>query len=99
MVIEICTCGHPDTLHVVDTEDDAAKTPTGQGACYVPSCHCVSFTETVQLVQLVSHREHHDEKAILLGLDSRGRVWWWYDPDCEWLLQDGTFVFSKEARP
>ncbi len=95
MVIEICTCGHPDGRHVVARDGSLNPTDPREGTCY--DCRCQLFTEQVRLAQLVSHREHHDDIAILLGLDTQGRLWWWYDPDDEWQVWTGTFVFTPNV--
>ena len=96
MVIEICTCGHPDTRHVVALgDDDPNPTKAGEGACY--DCRCQSFTEPVRLAQLVSHREHHDDIALLVGLDTLGRAWWWNDGDGVWEQWGDTFQFPTKG--
>ncbi len=93
MVIRMCRCDHPDTLHVVDPDDDSKMTPKGQGMCYDSKCDCATFQERVQLVQLVSHRDHHDDIALLVALDTLGRAWWWNDGEDEWQRWGETFLF------
>jgi hypothetical protein len=95
MVIRICKCEHPDTLHVVDLADDASHTAKGKGACYESKCDCTTFREQVQLVQLVSHREHHDDIALLVGLDAQGRAWWWNDGSNVWEAWGDVFLVSQ----
>jgi hypothetical protein len=95
MVIEICTCGHPDTLHVVDPLDDGGQTAKGEGHCYVPTCHCITFTERVRLLQLVSHAM--GPAQLLLGLDTLGRVWFWDSGDDVWKRWGDTFQFPIGA--
>ncbi len=94
MVIRVCVCDHADGLHIVDLDDEARQTAKGKGACYESKCDCTAFREQVQLVQLVSHRDHHDDIALLLGLDALGRVWWWHEPYSQWQKWEGSFVFS-----
>lgn len=102
MIITICSCGHADTLHIVNPESNI-RTPNGHGHCYDPECSCEAFVERVQLAQLISHRERADDIALLVGLDTKGRVWWWYEPDNEWQAWAGTFVFfpnvNTEKKP
>lgn len=100
MLIKMCRCEHPDTLHVVNPDDPGDMgLAKGTGVCYEAKCDCTEFRELVQLAQIAVAQVTRNQKNDgyhLFALDTQGRCWVYMPGDWAWDLHDPPFQFPPK---